>query len=352
MSLSVNVQHRIGSLNIDVAFDAPGGLTALFGRSGAGKTTLINAVAGIVRPDKGRITAGGEALFDSAAGVNLPPWRRKLGYVFQDARLFPHMSVQGNIRYGQKRRDRTQEAQIVDLLGIGPLLKRRPGALSGGEKQRVAIARALLAKPAIVLADEPLASLDAERKAEVMPYFDALRDGLAVPILYVSHSADEVARLANRVVALQDGRVLRQGSALEVLGDPAITPLGVREAGALIEAQIEGHETDGLTRLSAGSAALLVPRLDLPIGAPVRVRVQASDVMLALSRPEGISALNVLPAVIQSLRDEGANGVLVQLSVGSNTFLARVTQRSARALALRNGLEIFAVIKAISVSPR
>ncbi|MEM6323955.1 MAG: TOBE domain-containing protein, partial [Pseudomonadota bacterium] len=175
---------------------------------------------------------------------------------------------------------------------------------------------------------------------------------LAVPILYVSHSADEVARLANRVVALQDGRVLRQGSALEVLGDPAITPLGVREAGALIEAQIEGHETDGLTRLSAGSAALLVPRLDLPIGAPVRVRVQASDVMLALSRPEGISALNVLPAVIQSLRDEGANGVLVQLSVGSNTFLARVTQRSARALALRNGLEIFAVIKAISVSPR
>lgn len=354
MSVSVAIRHKLPGLPLDVDFDVPEGITVLFGRSGAGKTTVINAVAGLFQPEQGRISVGERVLLDTARGIALPPHRRRLGYIFQEARLFPHMTVRRNLLYG--RRFAPPGAQgaeldhVVEMLGIGALLDRRPGALSGGERQRVAIGRALLAAPRLLLADEPLASLDEARKAEILPYFERLRDETDVPILYVSHSAAEVARLATSVVVLDDGRVARQGAAAEVLSDPSVTPLGVRAAGAVLEARVVRHADDGLSELDAGGLTLWLPRVAQAEGTPLRVHVEAQDVMLALSRPVDISALNVLPAVVREIRMGDGPGALVQLSAGPGRLLARVTRRSVEALGLRPGLELFAVLKAVSVA--
>lgn len=221
--LEVRAKHRLGVFQLDVELVAPtGGIVALFGRSGAGKTSLVNMLAGLLRPTEGRIALNGTVLFDSAARIDLPPERRRLGYVFQEARLFPHLDVRGNLLYGFRRVPAAERAirleQIVELLDIGPLLRRRPGSLSGGEKQRVAIGRALLANPRLLLMDEPLASLDATRKAEILPFIEQLRDKLRLPIVYVSHDMGEIIRLADTVVLLADGRVTAIGSAEQVLG--------------------------------------------------------------------------------------------------------------------------------------
>jgi len=351
MSLEVQIHQRLGAAALDVAFDAPPGITVLFGRSGAGKTSVINAVAGLSRIDEGRIAIEGEVLEDSATGVWLPPHKRGLGYIFQEARLFPHLTVRQNLRYGRwfSRRG-PQEAQVVEMLGIVPLLGRRPGALSGGERQRVAIGRALMAGPKLLLADEPLASLDDPRKAEIFPYFEALRDEMAVPVLYVSHAASEVARLATTVVVIEDGRVLRQGPAAEVLADPGVTPVGVRAAGAVLEARLVAQHADGLSELEANGLRLLLPRVDRAEGAAMRVRIEAQDVMLSLEEPQGISALNCWPAVVREVRVGSGPGALVQLDAGGNQVLARVTRRSVQALDLRAGMAIWAVLKAVSVA--
>jgi molybdate transport system ATP-binding protein len=221
--LEVRAKHRLGVFQLDVELVAPtGGIVALFGRSGAGKTSLVNMLAGLLRPTEGRIALNGTVLFDSAARIDLPPERRRLGYVFQEGRLFPHLDVRGNLLYGFRRVPAAERAirleQIVELLDIGPLLRRRPGSLSGGEKQRVAIGRALLANPRLLLMDEPLASLDATRKAEILPFIEQLRDKLRLPIVYVSHDMGEIVRLADTVVLLADGRVTAIGSAEQVLG--------------------------------------------------------------------------------------------------------------------------------------
>ena len=221
--LEVRAKHRLGVFQLDVELVAPtGGIVALFGRSGAGKTSLVNMLAGLLRPTEGRIALNGTVLFDSAARIDLPPERRRLGYVFQEGRLFPHLDVRGNLLYGFRRVPAAERAirleQIVELLGIGPLLRRRPASLSGGEKQRVAIGRALLANPRLLLMDEPLASLDATRKAEILPFIEQLRDKLRLPIVYVSHDMGEIVRLADTVVLLADGRVTAIGSAEQVLG--------------------------------------------------------------------------------------------------------------------------------------
>lgn len=352
MSLSVAIRHALPSLALDVTFEAPSGLTVLFGRSGAGKTTVIQAVAGLLTPETGRISAGSNVLFDTEAQVDLPPWKRRLGYIFQEARLFPHLTVRQNLRYGRWLTSGrgASEADVVEMLGLGDLLRRRPGALSGGEKQRVAIGRALLADPKIILADEPLASLDAARKEEILPYFERLRDHTGVPILYVSHAAAEVARLATTVIVLQEGRVIRQGSAEAVLGDPAITPLGVREAGALLEARVARHHDDGLTELSVQDVPLLVPGIDSAPGTRLRIRIEAHDVILARTRPEGLSALNILPATVVAIRQGEGPGALVQLDLGPAKILARITRRSAAALGLDVGQPVYAVIKAVSVA--
>lgn len=354
MTLSVAFQHRFSGFTLDVAFEAPAGVTALFGRSGSGKTSVVNVVAGLLRPDTGRVLVGDNVLQDSTEGRWLPPHKRRLGYVFQDARLFPHLTVQQNLTYGARFAAGTQGPdfdQVVDLLGLGSLLSRAPGDLSGGEKARVGIGRALLSRPRMLLMDEPLASLDPARKEEILPYLERLRDEVTLPILYVSHAVPEVARLATSVVLLDNGRVARIGPAAEVLADPqAASVLGIREAGAILTATVAGHHLDGLTELSFSGGVLFLPQISAAPGTSLRIRIPARDVMISLDRPEAISALNVLPAKVESVRLGEGPGSLVQLSIGQDTILARITQRSAKMLSLRPGLACHAVIKTLAVA--
>ena len=299
--IEVALTHRLGTLALDVAFAVPArGVTALFGRSGAGKTSVVNAVAGLLRPAQGRIVVGGTTYLDTARGIDLPPERRRVGYVFQDARLFPHLSVRANLLYGWRRApggDRPIRLEpVVEMLGIGHLLGRRPHGLSGGERQRVALGRALLAQPRILLMDEPLASLDAPRKAEILPFIENLRDTLRLPILYVSHAVEEVARLATTVVVLSDGRIAGTGAAADILSRLDLSPLTGRfEATSLLTARVRAHiDAFALTVLDHPAGELRLPRLDAAPGTAVRIGVRARDVSLALARPSGISMRNML----------------------------------------------------------
>ncbi|WP_138466669.1 molybdenum ABC transporter ATP-binding protein [Poseidonocella sp. HB161398] len=353
--LEIAIRHNFPGFALDAQFSAPPGVTVLFGRSGSGKTTIVNAVAGLLMPDEGRIASDGWVLLDTAAGLRLRPHRRRLGYIFQEGRLFPHLTVRQNLNYGgwfaPKDAPRGEFGRIVELLGIGPLLERRPGALSGGEKQRVAIGRALLSAPRLILADEPLAALDEARKAEILPYFERLRDEVNIPILFVSHSASEVARLATTVVALDAGRVVAQGPAAEVLGDPAVLPTGAREAGAVISAVIARHHEDGLTEIDASGLPLFLPRVGQAPGSRLRIRIAAHDVILSRARPEGLSALNILPGTVRELRPGDGPGTIVALETRAGRLLARITRRSAAALELAPGTEVHAILKTVSVAP-
>lgn len=353
MTISVNLQHRMQQFDLDIGFDAPPGLTVLFGRSGAGKTTVINAVSGLLKPDSGCISVDGRVLVDTKAGVWLPPHKRHLGYVFQDARLFPHLTVRQNLFYGRWfAQGKTEDPdKVIDLLGIGAFLHRRPALLSGGEQQRVAIGRALLANPRLILADEPLAALDEPRKAELMPYFERLRDEFNVPILYVSHSATEVARLATTVVAIERGRVEHMGPAAEVLGDPGFRPQGSRSIGAILSAVVARHHEDGLTELDAQGAPLFLPHINRDPGQSVRVRITAHDVVLSTSEPKGLSALNILTGTIQDIRTGDGPGAIVSIDTRAGRVLARVTRRSITALGLSQGQSVYAVIKSVAVAP-
>lgn len=349
MTLTVRLRHRFDDFRLEVDLAAPAGLTCLFGRSGSGKTSVINAVAGLLRPDAAEITLNGQRI------DHLPPHRRRIGNVFQDARLFPHMTVERNLTYGPRvaRRPAAGLDAIVGLLGIAHLMQRRPATLSGGERQRVAIGRALMSDPALLLMDEPLASLDAPRKAEILPHVEALRDTLGLPILYVSHSLSEVARLATTIAVLEGGRLVALGPAAVLLSDPGMAPLlGLADAGAILTARIEAQEADGLTRLATPAGPLWLPRVAGRAGQALRIRIAAQDVILSLSRPLGLSALNVLPAVVLALVEDETAGTLVQLGLGDERLLARVTGRSAAALGLRPGLAVFAILKAVAVAGR
>lgn len=355
MSLEIDIRHRLGNFKLEAAFTSPGGLTALFGRSGAGKTTIVNAVAGLMRPMAGRIVIDGRTLFDSETGAWTPAHKRNVGYVFQDSRLFPHMTVRQNLLYGRWGRSRRAETpslqSVAEMLDIGPLLRRRPGGLSGGERQRVAIGRALLACPTLLLMDEPLASLDDARKAEIMPYLERLRDDAGIPILYVSHSVAEIARLAATVVVLEEGRVKADGPADAILADPeAATAFGHREAGAVLTAEVVRHHADGLSELKIDAGPIFLPRTPAQPGARLRVRIHANDVIIARTRPEGLSALNIAPATVVSIRTGAGPGAIVQLAAGRDRFLARITQRSVEALCLAPGEACFAVLKSVAVA--
>jgi len=352
MTLSVALTHRFAGFTLDVAFQAPAGVTALLGRSGAGKTTIVQAVAGLMRPDTGRIVAGDTVLLDTEKGLALPAHKRRIGYVFQDGRLFPHLTVRQNLLYGKWFAGRSSNGRldaIVTLLGLSPLLHRLPGTLSGGEKQRVAIGRAILSQPRLLLMDEPLAALDEQRKAEILPYLERLRDGWDLPILYVSHAVAEVARLATTVVLIEAGRVVQSGPTAQVLADPAAArTLGLREAGALLTAQVAAHDADGLSRLTTAAGPIWLPHLAMPVGANLRLRILAQDVMIALDRPTGLSALNILPAIVREVRQGDGPGALVQVALGPELILARVTNRSVQALGLVPGRRVHVVIKAVS----
>lgn len=347
--LEIDVQKAQGDFRLDVTCEAPTGVTAVFGRSGSGKTSLVNIVAGLLRPDSGRVQIGDTVLFDQAAGINLPPAKRRIGYVFQDARLFPHMTVLRNLTYGGDH----DGARVIKLLGLEPLLDRRPSGLSGGERQRVALGRALMCNPRLLLMDEPLAALDARRKAEILPYFERLRDELRVPMIYVSHDVSEVARLATTLVVLDDGKVCVAGPVGDVLARPDVVPLlGAREAGAVIVTRVAGRLLDDdLTELQFSGGRILMPGQVGEIGQTLRLRIPAQDVILAQDAPTGISALNVLPVTITAIAQGRGPGVAVGLRAGEDQLLARVTRRSAGRMGLTVGKQMFAIIKATAVGP-
>src|SRR6202162_4318505 len=328
--LGVAVEHHFGNFVLDAAFDSAGGLTALFGRSGAGKTSLINAIAGLLRPERARIVVDGAVLTDTEHGVFVATRRRRIGYVFQEGRLFPHLTVRQNLLYGRWFAPRGGTAgevdQIIDLLGIAGMLQRRAAHLSCREKQRVAIGRALLARPRLLVMDEPLASLDEARKTEILPYIERLRDEAGVAIVYVSHQVAEVARLATTMVVLNEGRVAAIGSTAAIMGRIDLFPLtGRAEAGALLATRVAGHDPAfGLTTLRASAGELRVPRLDLPVGAALRVRIRARDVMIRLPPPEGVSALNVLPGTVVEIGRADGPIVEMRLDCAGEALVARL----------------------------
>ncbi|MBU2981009.1 molybdenum ABC transporter ATP-binding protein [Lentibacter algarum] len=354
MNLSVSITKQFQGFTLNSTLELPDGITVLFGASGSGKSTLLGAIAGLVTPDAGRIQLGERVVFDSQAKVNVPTHKRGLGYMFQDARLFPHLSVEKNLNYGSyfavNKPSEAEKRQVIEMLGIGHLLKRRPVKLSGGEKQRVALGRALLSKPDMLLADEPLAALDAARKAELLPYFERLRDEKSLPVVYVTHSVSEAARLANTVVSMGDGRILGQGSAAEVLADPALVPDGVRGVASLLQAVVSKHSDDGLSELDAGGQVLILPQVNQPVGSQLRVRVAAQDVILSKTRPEGLSALNIVESQVVSLRQGGGPGAIVTLETAAGELHARITRRSLERLDLQVGQSCFAVIKTVSIA--
>ena len=356
MTLSVEIEHGLGRFALDVRFaiDRPG-VTALFGASGCGKSTTIAAIAGLLRPRRGRIAINGDVLLDTERRIAVPARQRRIGTMFQDARLFPHLSVRANLLFGWRRApapvSRGEVDRLIDLLGLAPLLDRRPATLSGGERQRIALGRALLCGPRALLLDEPLASLDAARKQEILPHLERLRDEKALPIVYVSHAIDEVVRLADALVLMEDGRSVAAGPLADVLSRPELRALtGGLDFGAVLEATVAGHDAPfRLTVLHTAGGALHVPQVDAPPGSPVRVRIRARDVAVALHPPEESSVLNVLSGRVAEVRqDDGADAV-VRIDLGDAFLLAAVTRLSVHRLGLAAGRPVHALVKAVSL---
>lgn len=353
LELDVTV-HR-GTFRLTARASAPvPGVVAAFGRSGAGKSTLIDAIAGLT-PATGTIRLGDTLWLDSAAGIRVPPERRRIGYVFQDARLFPHLDVLGNLRYGLRRtREATHYAtldELVALLGLEALLPRRPPSLSGGERQRVALGRALLSQPRLLLLDEPLAALDAARRDEVLPYLERLRDRWAVPMVYVSHRYDEVLRLATHLWLLDDGCVAASGTPACTSLDPRLgRVLGPELHGAVVEMQVEAVDAaTGLATLALGEARLRLALPNAVRGARARLHVPARDVVIAVEAPRGLSIRNELRGTLERLDDEGPDAVVATIGVGDARLLARVTRAAVVDLGLRPGLGVWALVKAASL---
>ncbi|MDD9878964.1 MAG: molybdenum ABC transporter ATP-binding protein [Magnetovibrio sp.] len=353
-ALRVDIRMALGDIEMNADFQAPPGLTAFFGRSGAGKTALVDAIAGLREPSDGSISVNGRTVFDAAAGIDVPPERRRMGYVFQDARLFPHLSVEANLVYGQRfvapERRRHQLPDVAALLDLGGLLHRRPLNLSGGEKQRVAIGRALLASPDLLLMDEPLASLDAARKSEILPFIERLRDEAGIPIVYVSHAIDEVVRLADTMVIFDRGATVAAGPVEEIMSRLDLRPLtGRHEAGAVFHVTVRGHDkTFGLTELAFAGGRLQVPMIDLPLGHALRMRVRARDVSLSLTRPADSSILNILEGTVREIGDGDGPQIDILVDVGA-PLIARVTRKSAALLDLKPGRRVFALVKAAAI---
>ena len=353
--LSVAVKKRRGTFSLDACFELPTpGVVALFGRSGCGKSTLVNVIAGLLDADAGRVALDDIVLLDTDRGLCVPPERRRMGYVFQDARLFPHLSVAANLKYGERRAPAHRYVTldtVSGLLDLGPLMQRRTHQLSGGERQRVAIGRALLSQPSLLLLDEPLASLDAARRDEVLPYLEILRDQLAVPMVYVSHNFDEVLRLATYVVLMECGKVIAQGG----VGDMSLNKdlrsiIGADAVGTIVEGTVLGMDApSGLMRVKLGHGELKVQRVNVAVGGKLRVQLLARDVIVATQAPEHLSVRNNLPGIVASVINDDADSDLVSIDIGGTLVMARVTKAATRELGLLPGLPAWALVKAVSL---
>jgi molybdate transport system ATP-binding protein len=346
---------RYAGFELDAALDLPGrGVSALFGASGSGKTTILRCIAGLERATDSFLAVAGEVWQDDAGRLFLPTYRRPLGYVFQEASLFPHLSVQRNLDYGRRRVDpalrRVALEQAIALLGIGPLLDRMPGRLSGGERQRVAIARALATSPRLLLMDEPLAALDVQRKAEILPYLERLHDELEIPVIYVSHQPDEVARLADHLVLLDGGTVKAAGPLRELMTRPDLPFVRGDAAGVIVDAVVAAHdEAFHLTYLEFSGGRISFPRSDLHVGTRQRLRISARDVSLTLAPQRDTSILNIFPARVVRLAEELPGQVMVHLDAGGTTLLARITAKSTTQLGLAEGMVVYAQVKGMAL---
>ncbi|MFU8788672.1 MAG: molybdenum ABC transporter ATP-binding protein [Methylobacter sp.] len=348
-------QLDYGDFKLDVDLKLPGtGITVLFGHSGSGKTTLLRCIAGLQRAPQGFLEINGNTWQNSERGLFLPTHKRPLGYVFQEANLFPHLTVRDNLNYGLKRIKHNPGAvkleQALELLGIGHLLERLPGNLSGGERQRVAIARALALNPEVLLMDEPLASLDFKRKQEILPFLSRLHQQLDIPVLYVTHSQQEVAQLADTLVIMEEGRALASGALAETQSRLDVPLAQDREAATVWQATIAEHETGyHLTRVDVAGGSLSLPALAAPVGTPVRVQIYARDVSIALEAPTASSILNVLPAIITGIADGRDGQTVVQMRIGNQALLAHITRKSALLLDLQIGMAVVVQIKGTSI---
>ncbi len=357
--LEVAVRQQRGTFLLDASFIAPTpGVIALFGRSGCGKTTLVNLIAGLLDAQRGLIRVEGETWLDSTTGVKLAAEKRRAGDVFQDARLFPHFDVRGNLNYGARRapagaRTAGTFDDIVALLGLESLLERRPGKLSGGERQRVALVRALLAQPRLLLLDEPLSSLDAARREEVLPYLERLRDACAIPMVFVSHQFDEVLRLATHVVVLDNGRVVAAGDTAAVSLAPSLRAIvGPDALGAVVDGIVTRRDAwEDVVDVTIGSGLLRINSSGVQKGERLRVHLLARDIILAINEPSGLSVRNQLRGtVVQITRDEDSD--LVEVDIGGATILARITRSATTALGLSAGTPVWALVKAVSTRGR
>ncbi len=340
------------NFTLDVDLALPGrGITALFGHSGSGETTLLRCIAGLERAPLGALTVNGDIWQNDRHWV--PTHKRPIGYVFQEASLFPHLTVLGNLRYGMTRTATNHRLSLdlaIDLLGIGGLLDRKPDRLSGGERSRVGIARALAVSPRLLLMDEPLAALDIKRKQEILPYLERLHDELEIPVLYVSHAPDEVARLADHLVLLDDGQVVASGPLSETLARADLPPAFSDDAGVVLSTTVTGHETDNLTQLDFVDGCLHVGLRKEAPGSRLRCRIHARDVSIALEKPRASSIVNILPAVVSAVVATDTPGhVLIQMKLGGTTLLARISERSQRELGIAPGLPVWAQIKAVAL---
>lgn len=363
--LRVRAVKKWDGFALQADFEAPTpGIVALFGRSGCGKTTLVNIISGLLTPDEGRIQLGDTLLTDTRAGISIPAERRRIGYVFQDARLFPHFSVLGNLRYGLKRNSHRADTapntreiafeEIVAMLGLSHLLHRRPHQLSGGERQRVSLGRALLSQPKLLLLDEPLASLDIARREEVLPYLEVLREHLAIPMVYVSHQFEEVLRLATHVVLMEAGRVIAHGSLGEVSLLPQLRAIvGPDAVGAVIDGVVTRIDTSqGMVDIQLCGGTLHVSLQGVAVGSQVRVQLLARDIILATQKPHGLSVRNELQGVVAELTADDHEAVLVQVDIGGAIVLARITREAAQTLRLQPGSGVWVLVKAVSTRGR
>lgn len=354
-SITARFQLDYGTFQLAVDLSLPGsGVTVLFGHSGSGKTTLLRCIAGLQHAPQGFLEVNGNCWQDSERDLFLPTHKRSLGYVFQEANLFPHLTVAGNLQFGLKRIAKPSIAadlhHILELLGIDHLLKRMPDRLSGGERQRVAIARALALNPDVLLMDEPLASLDYKRKQEILPFLSRLHQELSIPVLYVTHSQQEVAQLADTLVILADGRTLASGPLSETLSRLDVPLAQDRDAATVWPVTIVEHETNyHLTRVAFSGGTLSLPMIDAAIGTPLRVQIYARDVSIALDAPTATSILNVLPATITGLANDRGGQSVVRLQAGNQSLLAHITRKSVLMLNLQIGMAVYMQIKGTSI---